>query len=116
MFSSDELVQKKHYNNRVESELAHDVEEYTDKDLVSTKEQGSQPGEDAPLPLTIPPLTLSTSSYFARSAESVLKCKLLLFLTHSIFTAWCKKFFPLFEIPASFLPSKMASPCTANWP
>ena len=33
MFSSDELVQKKHYNNRVESELAHDVEEYTDKTL-----------------------------------------------------------------------------------
>ena len=33
MFSSDELVQKKHYNNRVESELAHDVEEYTDKGL-----------------------------------------------------------------------------------
>ena len=32
------------------------------------------------------------------------------------YTAWCKKFFPLFEIPASFLPSKMASPCTANWP
>ena len=32
------------------------------------------------------------------------------------FTAWCKKIFPLFEIPASFLPSKMASPCTANWP
>ena len=31
-------------------------------------------------------------------------------------TAWCKKNFPLFEIPASFLPSKMASPCTANWP
>ena len=31
-------------------------------------------------------------------------------------TAWCKKIFPLFEIPASFLPSKMASPCTANWP
>ena len=25
-------------------------------------------------------------------------------------------FFPLFEIPASFLPSKIASPCTANWP
>ena len=32
------------------------------------------------------------------------------------FTMWCKKNFPLFEIPASFLPSKMASPCTANWP
>ena len=31
-------------------------------------------------------------------------------------TAWCEKFFPLFEIPASFLRSKMASPCTANWP
>ena len=31
-------------------------------------------------------------------------------------TAWCKNNFPLFEIPASFLPSKMASPCTANWP
>ena len=27
-----------------------------------------------------------------------------------------QKKFPLFEIPASFLPSKMASPCTANWP
>ena len=32
------------------------------------------------------------------------------------FTAWCKKIFPLFEIPTSFLPRKMASPCTANWP
>ena len=31
-------------------------------------------------------------------------------------TAWCKKVSPLFEIPASFLPSKMASQCTANWP
>ena len=31
-------------------------------------------------------------------------------------TAWSKKKFPLFEIPASFLPNKMASPCTANWP
>ena len=31
-------------------------------------------------------------------------------------TAWCKKNFPPFEIPASFLTSKMASPCTANWP
>ena len=27
-----------------------------------------------------------------------------------------QKKFTLFEIPASFLPSKMASPCTANWP
>ena len=34
----------------------------------------------------------------------------------SVVTAWCKKKFPLFEIPASFLPSKLASPCTANWP
>ena len=31
-------------------------------------------------------------------------------------TAWCKKVFPLFEIPASFRPSKMASPCSANRP
>ena len=33
------------------------------------------------------------------------------FTTYSV----VQNFFALFEIPASFLPSKMASPCTANW-
>ena len=83
MFSSDELVQKKHYNNRVESELAHDVEEYTDKGFVRIqKSKVVRRMHHFP---TMPPRASSPKSCFVCTAESVVKCKLLLFLTHSIF-------------------------------
>ena len=41
--------------------------------------------------------------------------RFLIFLPVHVYSV-VQKTFPLFETPASFLPSKMASPCTANWP
>ena len=76
MFSSDELVQKKHYNNRVESELAHDVEEYTDKDLVSTKSKVARRGCTTSEPSNLARHLLHHAYHVA---GSVVKCKLLLF-------------------------------------
>ena len=54
----------------------------------------------------------ATLSARGNVAKSTLGC----FRENGGSTAWCEKISPLFEIPASFLPSKMASPCTANWP